>query len=273
MVTADEPRARAERNLSRIERSDRSERLAWSAHTASDPTERRQAQAELVELNIRVARAVAARYRDRGVPLEDLEQVACEGLLKAVQRFDPTQHHDLLSYAVPTMRGEVLRHFRDRGWVVRPPRRIQELRWHLTAASERLAVRLGREPGPDEVCADLQIDRDDYDEAVQAAGCFSPISIDQARDRRDGTSSVGDTLAEDSDPLSVVEARLVLAPLLRRLSARDRTIVHLRYVELRTQREIGEELGVTQVQVSRWLSRILSDLRAQLEDDAEPKSA
>lgn len=273
MVIADQPLPRAQHTLSRVERSERSEQLAWSAYRADDPVTRHQTQAELVEINIRVARAIAARYRDRGVPLEDLEQVACEGLLKAVQRFDPSQHHDLLSYAVPTMRGEVLRHFRDRSWVVRPPRRIQELQWRISAANERLAIELGREPSTEEVCAHLGIDRAEHDEARQAAGCFCPTSIDAAREGGDGSGAWVDALADESDPLSAVEARLVLEPLLRGLSARDRRILYLRYFELRTQQEIGDELGTSQMQVSRWLSRILGELRAQLEDDVEPESA
>src|SRR5690606_30997833 len=115
----------------------------------------------------------AARYRGRGVALEDLEQAACEGLVKAVARYDSSLHHDLLTFAVPTIRGEVLRHFRDHAWSVRPPRRVQELQWRLRRSREQLATKLGREPTRAELCADLDVDEASYDEVLQAFGCLS----------------------------------------------------------------------------------------------------
>lgn len=224
-------------------------------------------QAELIELNIGVAHAVARRYRGRGVPLEDLEQVACEGLVKAVRRFDPSLHHHLLSYVVPTIRGEVQRYFRDLGWMVRPPRRVQELQSTISAASSSLASDHGRDATPEEVCAHLSIEREDYDEALRAMGCFQPTSLDQSLDQDRGSLTLGDTLEMETDVLAAAEARAVLAALLVDLDPRDRRILWLSYMEDRTQREIGDQLGVAQMQVSRWLSRVLSTLRSQLASD------
>ena len=268
MATPVRPLARAEHDLTRDERAAETDRLARLAHETEDPEERRAVLERLIALNIRVARAVAARYRGRGAPLEDLEQVACEGLTKAVHRFDPTLRHDLLSYAVPTIRGEVLRYFRDRSWMVHPPRRVQDLQWRLAAVRDHLTLELGRPPAVGEVCEELGITRAEHDEALQAYGCFDPTSLDQPLDDVVG-STLGDVVADDVDPFGSVEARVTLGPLLRRLDERERRILHMRFVEEQTQREIGEVLGVAQMQVSRWLSRILSRLRSELEGAPE----
>lgn len=254
------PLAAADQPLSRRERSVRSERLARRAHSTTDPAERVAAQRELVELNIQVARAVASRYRGRGVPLEDLEQVACEGLLKAVRRFDPSRDHDLLSYAVPTIRGEVLRYFRDLSWMVRPPRRLVELQGLIIQTAESLRLELGRAPTDTEVCGRLGVGRSDYDAARSIAGCFQPVSLD-SMPPGSGPGGADDRFAEPSDPLLASEARAVLHSALSALSERDRLILHLRFSEGWTQREIGSRFGVSQVQVSRWLIRILTRLR------------
>lgn len=248
---------------SRAERSNLTDRLAWRAYQATDPAERRDAESEIVRLNLRVARAVAARYRGRGIPLEDLEQVACEALVKAVQRFDPTREHDLLSYAVPTMRGALLRHFRDQSWVVRPPRRLQELERTIATATAELGAALGRAPAADEIRDHLGIGATEHHEAVQVAQCRRLLSLDQPV-AGDGVTTLGELLPDQADRLAAADARAVLEPALRRLGMRDRRILHLRFVEDRTQREIGEELGVTQMQVSRWLTRICTELRTEL---------
>ncbi|WP_156252453.1 sigma-70 family RNA polymerase sigma factor [Pseudactinotalea terrae] len=267
MVTTQSPLARAEHTLSRHERASRTDQLAWCAYSTSDPAERRAAQAKLIELNVRVARAVASRYRGRGVAVEDLEQAACEGLLKAVRRFDPSRHHDLLSYAVPTMRGEVLRYFRDVSWMVRPPRRIQELQSRISRATESLALDLGRDPTPDEICARLDITREEHDEALSASGCFQPTALDQLVDPSRGDLTLGDCLPHDGEPYATVDIRVMLLPLLQNLDQRERRVLYLRFFEGLTQREIGAQLGVAQMQVSRWLTKILAELRSQLEQD------
>ena len=222
----------------------------------------------MILINRGVAEAVASRYRGRGVSQDDLVQVAYEGLTKAVRRFDPSTRNDLLTYAVPTIRGEVMRHFRDHGWSVRPPRRVQELQWRVNQCIERLEHELGREPRDAEVIEELGITEADYREAIEAFGCFQPTSLDQPV-RAEATSSIGDLIPDVSEPQGAADARVTLAPVVRRLSERDRRILHLRFFEDLTQAEIGEDLGVTQMQVSRLLSRILGTLKEDLnEQDA-----
>ncbi len=213
----------------------------------------------LVETNLGVARSIARRYRNRGIDLDDLEQVALLGLTKAAQRFDPTAGHDFLSYAVPTVRGELRRHFRDAGWMIRPPRRVQELQARISRAQQELEASLRRSPRPSEIAVHLDEDLDSVIEALAADGCFTPTSLDLTV--ADGSSSLGDLIGAEDRAIESTEARIVLAPVVRVLSDRDRRIVHLRFYEERTQQEIADAVGLTQAQVSRVLTRILSSLR------------
>ncbi|HYF73520.1 MAG TPA: sigma-70 family RNA polymerase sigma factor, partial [Nocardioides sp.] len=161
--------------LTRQERSDQTAALLRAAHaTTAGPDERDELLGRVVVINRGVAEAVAARFRNRGVAQDDLVQVAYEGLTKAVRRFDPELRNDLLTYAVPTIRGELQRYFRDQGWTVRPPRRIQELQWRVGQVRERLTQGLGREPGGDEIAGELGISVEDYRDAAAAFGCFQP---------------------------------------------------------------------------------------------------
>ncbi len=228
-----------------------------------DDFSRRRLRQQIVELNMPLARSVARRYRDRGIGLDDLHQVAYVGLLKAVNGFDPTVASDFHSYAVPTMRGEVRRHFRDFGWTVRPPRRLQELQQRIRSAAQELQQSLGRSPRPSEIAQHLDADVLDVVEALACTGAFTPASLDVPTGE-DGTSTVADRLGGLDDDLRLLENRIALAPAVRRLSARDRRIIQLRYFEDWTQQRIGEELGVSQVQVSRILARIMRDLRGEL---------
>jgi RNA polymerase sigma-B factor len=216
----------------------------------------------LIETNAGVARSMASRYRNRGIDLDDLEQVALLGLTKAAQRFDPDAGHDFLSYAVPTIRGELRRHFRDAGWMVRPPRRVQDLQSRISRAQDELEAKLGRSPRPSEVAAHLGEELDDVVEALAADGCFTPTSLDGPVG--DGSSTLGDLIGMDDRSVVAAEARVVLAPVLRKLTPRDQQILQLRFVEERTQQEIAEAIGLTQAQVSRVLTRILADLRGDL---------
>lgn len=250
--------------LSHAERSELTDRLLSAAHDTDDPEEREALLERVVLVNRRIAQAVARRYRRRGVPEEDLEQAAYEGLTKAVQKFDPRLRNDLLTYAVPTIRGEVQRYFRDQSWTVRPPRRLQELQRKVNLAIEELSAELGREPAEAEVQRHLGIGPEEYREVMASFGCFQPSSLDQPlRSATDFT--LGDALAAPSTGHDAVEARLLIAQAVRGLSERDRRILYLRFFEDRTQQEIGDELGVTQMHVSRLLGRILERLRRELD--------
>ena len=187
----------------------------------------------------------------RGIGKDDLMQAAYVGLVKAVQGFDPSFERDFLSYAVPTVTGEVKRYFRDYGWTVRPPRRVQELQAQISRASSELSQTLHRSPKPSEVAEFLSVDVDSVIEALAADGCFTPASLDVP-------------VGEDDADLGRAEARILLAPAVRRLAPRDRRILELRFFHGWTQEQIAGDIGVTQMQVSRLLARILSDLRAEL---------
>jgi RNA polymerase sigma-B factor len=259
---------RTVRPLEGKERARHTDTIVSDLRDARRDAEQRELTRQLIETNASVARSMAARYRNRGVDLDDLEQVALLGLTKAAQRFDPDAGHDFLSFAVPTIRGELRRYFRDQGWMVRPPRRVQDLQARMAAAQDELEPRLGRSPRPSEIAEHLGVDLSDVIEALAADGCFTPTSLDATVG--DGTSSLGDLLGHEDRALAWTEARVVLAPVLRRLSPRDRRILHLRFFEERTQQEIADEVGLTQAQVSRVITRILAELRAGL---AEPLPA
>ena len=251
--------------LTRQERSLRTAELFEEAAGTSNAETRSGLLDEVVLVNVRVAHAVAQRFTHRGIDADDLDQVAYEGLVKAAGRFDRDLGRDFLSFAVPTMRGELQRHFRDSGWMIRPTRRVQEQRWQLTRTEGELAQSLGRTPSAREVGAALGLTAGEHAEASTAYGCFRPASLDQPLTARtEGDATVGDLVPDDGHDRAVSEARMVLAPVMRRLSARDRRVVYLRYFEDLGQRDIGADIGVTQTQVSRILDRVLGEMREDL---------
>ena len=238
-------------------------RLLSQIAKTRDKVEKQRLRDEVVVLNMGVAKAIATRYRDRGVASEDLLQAAYVGLVKASQGFDPSFERDFLSYAVPTVTGEVKRYFRDFGWTVRPPRRVQELQSRISKASNELSQTLHRSPRPSEVAEFLLVDVDSVIEALAADGCFSPASLDIPVGA-DGSTSLGELIGGEDADLSRAEARILLAPAVRRLAPRDRRILELRFFRGWTQEQIARDIGVTQMQVSRLLARILCDLRTEL---------
>lgn len=253
------------RHLPAAERDARARDLFGRAKHASDE-ERRELHEEIALLYIDVAHSIALRYRDRGIPVEDLVQAANEGLCKAITRFDADLPHDFLSYAVPTMRGEVRRYFRDHGWAVRPPRRVQDLQWQRGRVIDQLHQQLGREPSAAEVAERLHVDPREMTEADSAAGAFAPTSLDQPASETDSTTPLGELLPYDDHETRASEARTILQPVVRSLSERDRRVLYLRFFEDRTQKEIGDEIGVSQMQVSRTLTRLLATLRDELDE-------
>jgi RNA polymerase sigma-B factor len=257
MVTATNAPGRA-----RDERRSHTNRLLAQARDAA-PAERRRLLDEVIVENLSVAKSIAGRYRGRGVATEDLEQVACLALVGAAHRYDPDKAEDFLTFAVPTIQGEVKRYFRDHGWMVRPTRAVQEAQQLI---NRELAHADGHETTA-ELAGRLGIPQAVVDAAMQAQGCFSPVSLDQPLL---GGEVEGDRLvAEDAvAEYDAAEARVLLQTLTRQLKPRDRLILYLRYVEGLTQAEIGAELGVTQMQVSRLLSRVLRELRELASVDA-----
>lgn len=231
---------------------------------ASTGDTRARYEDEAIRLNMGVASEVARRYHGRGIPAEDIDQVAYLGLVKAVRGFDPTVGDDFLSYAVPTLRGEIRRYFRDAGWAVRPPRSVQEVQARVTQADAELTQRLGRSPRPAEIAVHLDVPLSLVIDALSANGCFSPMSLDAPRPDGEIVESPLDRMGDLDPAFASAEARLALRPLMASLPPRERRIIELRYFENRTQAQIGAEVGVSQEQVSRLLTSILRKLRASL---------
>lgn len=213
-----------------------------------------------VSINMPMARGLARRYRSQGIALDDLYQVAYLGLVESTERFDPDRGHGFTEFAVPTIRGELRKHFRDAGWTVRPPRRLQELQAAIRLSEQDLNQQLGRPPRPLEVADQLGENVRDVIEALAIDGCFQPSSLDAPTGSAHDAPPLTETLGGEDDYESA-DARVMLAPAIRSLKERDRRIMELRYFRGLTQQEIGERIGVTQMQVSRLIARILRDLR------------
>ena len=244
--------------MPRGQRREETARLLAAAHETADDGQRSALHDEAIRLNMQVACEIARRYHNRGIATEDLEQVAYLGLTKAVRGFDPTVGTDFLSFAVPTIRGEVRRHFRDHGWTVRPPRWVQELQPQITATEAELFQQLGRSPRPSEIAEHLGEDLERVVDALAANGCYSPASLDAPYGQDSEQSPVDRLVAPDE--YAAAEARIALEPILAALSPRERTILELRFGDGLTQSEIGERVGVTQMQISRVLNRLLKKL-------------
>ena len=227
---------------------------------------------ELIAGHLQLARNIARRFARRGDHLDDLEQVAAVGLVLAVDRFDESRGSDFLSFAVPTISGEVLRHFRDRTHTIRTPRRLRALQSTVYDAVARLSQRHGRAPRPSEIAADLEVDVEIVLEALAAQGTAYTVSLDEPAFDGDGDGG-GDrsrferALARVEGEYDLVEHRESVAPLLDALPDRERRILLLRFFGGLTQTEIGAELGISQMHVSRLLSRTLERLRGQLAAD------
>ncbi|MCU7821216.1 RNA polymerase sigma factor SigF [Kitasatospora sp. DSM 101779] len=215
----------------------------------------------LVELNLSLVRYVARRFRQSGEPMDDIVQVGTVGLIKAIDRFDPDRGVEFVTLAVPTILGEIKRFFRDATWAVHVPRRLQELRLALAKASDLLEQSLGRPATVAELAAHLEITEDEVVEGMIARNAHTAGSLDLGSDDEDGDGSLLRRLGRHDPGLEKVENLEVLKPLVAALAERDRAILHMRFVEELTQAEIGARLGVSQMQVSRLLARILTRLR------------
>ena len=231
--------------------------------------ERRRFKDEVVLLNLGLADNIAARYVGRGIEWDDLVQVGRVGLLKAVDGYRADKGAGFPAYASPTIAGEIKRYFRDFGWMVRPPRRLQELRNELRSVEPDLQQRLHRAPSAGELAGALGVEPGELSDALVARGGYTALSLD-APTRNDSGLSLGDGLPDHSDPYEVVERTESLRPALAGLTDRDRRIIELRFVDGLTQKEIGRHLAVSQMQVCRLLAGILGRLRDELEvsDDA-----
>ncbi len=221
-------------------------------------------RADLVRLHLPLVEHLARRFRNRGEPLDDLVQVGTIGLIKAVDRFDLQRGVEFSTYATPTIVGEIKRWFRDKGWSIRVPRRLQELRLSLVTATGELTQELGRSPTVAELANRLSISEDEILEGLESANAYSTVSLDAPESATWDGPSVGEALGEDDDALATVEFRESLRPLLAALAPRERRIVVLRFFRQMTQTQIAAEVGMSQMHVSRLLARSLATLREGL---------
>jgi RNA polymerase sigma-B factor len=222
---------------------------------------------KIVERCLPLADHIARRFEGRGEPRDDLVQVARVGLVNAVTRFDVEAGSDFVSFAVPTIMGEVRRHFRDNSWSVKVPRRLKELHLRLGGATADLSQRLGRAPTATELARELEMDRAEVIEGLVAGSSYNTLSIDSGGSGSgdEEARAIADTLGDVDTGLERIENREALRPLLEALPERERTVLVLRFFDSMTQTQIAERIGISQMHVSRLLAKSLARLRDELE--------
>ncbi|MDN4174279.1 RNA polymerase sigma factor SigF [Nocardioides sp. SOB77] len=244
----------------------RSAALFRDLHDAEAPQHvRERAREDLVHLHLPLVEHCARRFRNRGEPFEDLVQVGTIGLIKSVDRFDTDRGVEFSTYATPTIIGEIKRYFRDKGWAIRVPRRLQELRMQIGSATAELTQSLGRSPTPRELAEAIGCTVEEIVEGIESSNAYSTLSLDASDDSEDGAASMLDAIGVDDANLEHVEIRESIKPLLDRLDPREKKILLLRFFKNMTQSQIAEEIGVSQMHVSRLLNRTLVQLRTSLE--------
>jgi RNA polymerase sigma-B factor len=231
-----------------------------------EPEDRRREEirSELVMMHTSLARYIAGRYARRGEPQEDIEQAAMVGLVKAINRFDPEVGQRFVAYAAPTMTGEVKRHFRDRTWAMRMPRQLQELRLALRNARQDFLRDHGRAPTVPEVAELLGVSEEEAIEVIGASDAYRPVSLDSPVTDEDGGDTLGDLIGDEDPEIELVVDRHALRPMIEKLPERQRTILLYRFFGNKTQTEIAEQMDISQMHVSRLISRSLADLRTML---------
>jgi RNA polymerase sigma-B factor len=259
-VEGDDPAPRSSRLA--VDR-ERTHELFLQLHGSEEGDASHQAARDaLVEQHLPLVEHLARRFRNRGEPYDDLVQVATLGLIKSVDRFDLERGVEFSTYATPTIVGEIKRHFRDKGWAVRVPRRLQELRLSLASATSELSQKQGRSPTVSELAAHLKITDEEVLEGLESANAYSTLSLD-AGDSGSGDEPmpVAETLGVEDEGLEGVEYRESLKPMLEQLPPREKKILMLRFFKNMTQSEIAAEIGISQMHVSRLLARTLAQLR------------
>jgi RNA polymerase sigma-B factor len=238
--------------------------FAELASMSADDPRRERVRDQIVTIHLPVARHIAAKFRGRGEPGDDLEQVATIGLIHAVDRYDPDRGVAFLAYAVPTMMGEVRRYFRDTAWSIRLPRRLSELHVALGRASRELSQTQGSAPTPSQLAEHLGVSVGDVEEALEAGHSYRTASLDGLGADDDSAPALMERLGEEDPEMEVVEHRAVLAPLLAQIPERERRILIMRFFEHLTQTQIAERVGLSQMHVSRLLAKTLDDLRERM---------
>ncbi|HET7045080.1 MAG TPA: SigB/SigF/SigG family RNA polymerase sigma factor [Gaiellaceae bacterium] len=229
------------------------------------------AREQLIEQYMSLVRSLARRYSYRGEQLEDLVQIGAIGLIKAIDRFDLDRGVELTTYATPNIIGEIKRHFRDRGWSVRVPRGLQELNVQLSRLIEQLTVQLARSPTIPELAKAAGVEEEEVLEAIESGRAYSSLSLSSGGGSdEDGDLDPLESLGKIEHQYEVSEDRAVLAPGFRVLDDRERTILHLRFFEGLTQSQIAQQVGISQMHVSRLIRRSLEKIRAEIAVDDQP---
>ncbi len=233
----------------------------------ADHPDRERLRDELVRGFLPVAQHIARRFSNRGEPLDDLVQVATVGLINAIDRYSPDRGTDFFSFAVPTISGEVRRHFRDLGWSMRVPRRLKDLHVSINSAVSELSQSLGRAPKPTEIAERLDVPVADVLEGLEASEAYRSSSLDEMLSSEQGSATVGELVGEADAELDRVDFRQALRPVLAELAERERTIVLLRFFGNMTQTQIADRVGISQMHVSRLLAQTLDRLRTRLDPE------
>lgn len=234
------------------------------AELAPDDPQRQRLREQLISGYMPVAEHIARRFAGRGEPLEDLVQIATVGLINAVDRFEPARGSDFFSFAVPTITGEVRRYFRDHGWSTRVPRRLKDLHIAIRGTLAELSQQLGRAPRPTEIADRLGLPVSEVIEGLQAGEAYRSSSLDEMLNSGEGKATLGEFIGGLDAELALIDDREALRPLLAELAPRERTILALRFFRQLTQTQIAEQVGISQMHVSRVLRQTLAFLQERM---------
>ena len=227
-----------------------------------------EAREQLIVSHINLVRYIAAKFKNRGEPLDDLIQVGTIGLIKAIDRFDPSRGLEFTTYATPTIMGEIKRHFRDKGWTIRVPRRLQELSAKVNSATDELTARLQRSPSIEEVAEYLGTTADEVLEAMESSSAYSSVPLEaQGGNEDDDAPSVIDRYASVDGDLEASDDRIVLEGVIGEFPEADQQAIRMRFIDGMTQVEIAKRLGISQVQVSRMLRRALRRIQDKIDPE------
>ena len=227
-----------------------------------------EARDQLIVSHLNLVRFLASKFKNRGEPLDDLVQVGTIGLIKAIDRFDPERGLEFTTYATPTILGEIKRHFRDKGWSIRVPRRLQELSAKVNQATEELTVELQRSPSVEEIAAKLGVSAEEILEAMESSGAYTSVSLEAGGTSEDDEApALIDRLGSVDEDLDASDDRMVIDDAIRDFSPREQEIVRMRFIDGLTQVEIAKRLGVSQVQVSRLLRRTLRKIQDKIDPE------
>ena len=265
--------AAAERRQRRLEARRGRGKLAWDKDRTRELFRRykeegdAEARDQLIESHLNLVRFLASKFKNRGEPMEDLIQVGSLGLIKAIDRFDPSRGLEFTTFATPTIMGEIKRHFRDKGWSVRVPRRLQELSAKVTQATEDLTRELNRTPTVAELSESLDASIDEVLEAMESSSAYSSVPLEGGGMGEDDAPSVIDRLATEDAELAGTDDRIVIADAIADFTPREQEAIRMRFVDGMTQVEIAEKLGISQVQGSRLLRKVLKQIQERLGND------